>query len=65
MFLPGDRYLLFNVNAGNYDGQLLIDSNSGEYKTLPKDTRVYPVMNTDTYENFEVMGGGIEIVAEN
>src|SRR6185312_269092 len=35
-FLPGDRYFLFNAPyCGNYNGQILIDTNSGQYERLP------------------------------
>lgn len=63
VFLPGGRYLLFNVNARNYVGQLLIDTVSGEYKTLPRDTKVYPLFNTDTYKHFKIVGWGILPIA--
>ena len=61
-FLPGDRYLLIKVHAGNYDGKLLIDSYSGNYKTLAKDTHVYPITNIVTYKNYIIKGDGIQIV---
>ncbi len=60
VFLPGDRYFLTNVHCGNYQGQLLIDVSTGAYKVLPKETRVYPVMNTETYPNYRITSSGIE-----
>jgi len=60
VFLPGDRYLLFNLSyCGNYDGQILIDANTGEYKRLPKDSRVYLVFNTNNWPYYNINGGGI------
>jgi hypothetical protein len=60
VFLPGDRYFLFNVPyCGNYKGQLLIDTLTGKYQRLPKDSRVYLTLNTDTYPHYRVTGGGM------
>jgi hypothetical protein len=59
VFLPGDRYFLFNVPCGNYNGQLLIDTVTGEYQRLPKDSRVYLRFNTDTYTQYRITGAGI------
>jgi hypothetical protein len=62
VFLPGDRYFLFNaLYCGNYDGQLLIDSVTGKYQKLPKRSAVYLIVNTDTYSHYRVTGGGIVI----
>ena len=61
VFLPGDRYFLFNVNCGNFDGQLLIDTTTGRYERLPTGSVVYVTMNTDTYTSFRVTGAGIVI----
>lgn len=62
VFLPGDQYFLFNVPyCGNYDGQLLIDTTSGKYEALPKDSVVYLTLNTKSYPHYRVTGGGIEI----
>jgi hypothetical protein len=61
VFLPGDRYFLMNVPyCGNYQGQLLIDTVTGEYQRLPKDSRVYLTLNTDTISHYRITGGGIE-----
>src|SRR5258708_31736952 len=62
VFLPGDRYFLFNVPyCGNYNGQLLIYTLNGEYQRLPKDSRVYLRFNTDTYPQYRVTSGGITV----
>jgi len=61
VFLPGDRYFLLNADyCGNYSGQLLIDTNGGKYMELPKDTRVYVTLNTETYPHYRVTAAGIE-----
>lgn len=60
VFLPGEKYFLFNVNCGNYRGQLLIDTDTEKYMTLPKETRVYLTKNTDTFRNYRITGAGIE-----
>jgi hypothetical protein len=60
VFLPGDRFFLFNVPyCGNYSGQLLVDTLTGNYKRLPPDTRVYLTLNTDTYPHFLITGSGM------
>jgi hypothetical protein len=59
VFLPGDRYFLFNVYCGNCDGQLLIDTLTGDYQRLPPDTRVYLTLNTDTIPHYRITGAGI------
>jgi hypothetical protein len=61
VFLPGDRYFLMNVPyCGNYQGQLLIDTVTGEYQRLPKGSRVYLTLNTDSIPHYRITGGGIE-----
>jgi hypothetical protein len=61
VFLPGDRYFVFNVPyCGNYNGQLVIDTTSGRYSALPKDAVVFLTLNTDTYQKYRITGGGIE-----
>lgn len=62
VFLPGDRYFLFNTSCGNYRGQLLIDTTSGGYMTLPKDTRLYLALNTNTFQDYRITSSGIEPV---
>lgn len=59
--LPGDRYLLVSLSCQNFDGQLLIDRQTGRYQTLPKDTRAYITLNTVTYPHFHLSGGGLTI----
>jgi hypothetical protein len=62
VFLPGDRYFLFNVPyCGNYKGQLLVDTVTGRYQRLPADSIVYLTLNTDTYPHYRVTGGGIVV----
>jgi hypothetical protein len=58
-FLPGDRYLLFNVYCQNYEGQLLIDTLTGSYERLPKDSRIYLRFNTDNMSYYRITGEGI------
>ena len=59
LFLPGGRYFLLNVNCGNYEGQLLINSETGRYEQLPKDTRVYLALTTDDVSHYRISCGGI------
>jgi hypothetical protein len=59
VFLPGGRYFLFNVECGNYGGQLLIDSETGKYEKLPKDTRVYLALTTEDIPYYRISCGGI------
>jgi hypothetical protein len=55
VFLPGDRYLLFNANrCGNSNGPLLIDSITGQYQRLPPNTRAYITLNTVSYPHYEL-----------
>lgn len=62
VFLPGDRYFLFNVPyCHNYGGQLLIDTSTGEYQRLPANSVVYLPLNTDAYPHYRVAGEGIVI----
>lgn len=61
IFLPGDRYFLFNTTrCSNYGGQLLIDTETGQYERLPHDTRVYLTLNTDSDSHYRITGGGIQ-----
>ena len=59
LFLPGGRYFLLNVLCGNYEGQLLIDSETGKYEQLPKDTRVYLTLTTEDIPHYRISCGGI------
>lgn len=61
VFLPGGRYFMLNVDCDNYEGQLLIDSETGRYERLPKDTRVYLALTTDDIPNYRISGGGIVV----
>jgi hypothetical protein len=62
VFLPGDRYFLFNAPyCGNYKGQLLIDTLTGKYMRLPADSVVYLTLNTDTYPGYRVTGEGVVV----
>ncbi|MGA7381251.1 MAG: hypothetical protein WBX03_10395 [Terriglobales bacterium] len=62
VFLPGNRYYLFNVPyCGNYSGQLLIDTVTGMYQRLPADSVVYITLNTGTLPSYRITGGGIVV----
>lgn len=60
VFLPGNRYFLLNASyCGNFNGQLLIDKETGKYKTLPSETRVYVTLNTNLNPNYRITAGGM------
>jgi hypothetical protein len=60
IFLPGKRYFLFDLPyCKNYEGQLLIDTESGQYQTLPKDSRVYLTLNTEQVSAYRISSGGM------
>jgi hypothetical protein len=59
VFLPGDRYFLFDVSCKNYRGQLLVDTETGNYQRLPQKTRVYLAMNTTTDRHYRISSAGI------
>jgi hypothetical protein len=60
VFLPGDRYFVFNTSrCGNFSGLLLIDTHTGQYERLPDDTRVYLNLNTESDSHYRITGGGI------
>ncbi len=61
VFLPGSRYFMLNVQCNNYQGQLLIDSETGRYEQLPKDTRVYLALTTDDIPNYRISCVGIVV----
>jgi hypothetical protein len=62
VFLPGDRYFMFNVPyCGNYKGQLLIDTLTGKYQRVPADSVVYLTLSTVTYPHYRITGGGIVV----
>lgn len=59
-YLPGGRYLLLDFSyCGNYDGQLLLDTLNGGYEELPKNTRVYVKLNTESHPSYRISCGGI------
>ncbi len=59
-FLPGGRYLLFSVPyCGNYKGQLLIDTVTGQYESLPKGSSALITLTTDTIKGYRVTSAGI------
>jgi len=61
VFLPGGRFFLLNVPyCRNFKGQLLIDTQTGNYETLPKDTRVFVTANTGTYPHYKFNNEGIQ-----
>jgi len=47
------------VGCGNYEGELLIDNQTGKYEQLPKDTRVYLALTTDDVSHYRISCGGI------
>jgi hypothetical protein len=60
VFLPGSRFFVLNVPyCRNFKGQLLIDTQTGNYQTLPKDTRVFITANTETYPHYRFNNEGI------
>jgi len=62
VFLPGSRFFLLNVPyCSNYKGQLLIDTQTGSYKVLPEDTRVFVTANTESYPHYRFDNNGIEV----
>lgn len=58
--LPGDRYFLFSTYCENYEGQLLLDMHTGQYERLPKDSRVYLTLNTESYPHYRITANGVE-----
>jgi hypothetical protein len=60
LFLPGGKYFLFNLPyCGNFNGQVLIDTETGRYMRLPADTRVYLTLNTETWAHYRVTSSEI------
>ncbi|MCX7173759.1 MAG: hypothetical protein NT159_07515 [Proteobacteria bacterium] len=47
-------YFLLNLTTGNIDGQLLFDLESGKYKPLPKDSRIYVNINTHNFPTWTI-----------
>jgi hypothetical protein len=54
--LPGGRYALLYVYFSNFEGQLLIDGLTGEYRELPAKTKVFLNLNSNNYEYFKFVG---------
>ena len=52
--LPGGRYALLDVYHDNFEGQLLIDGVTGNYRELPSKTKVYTNINSLNYSYFEL-----------
>jgi len=62
VFLPGGRFFLVNMPfCGNYNGQLLLDLESGRYQELPRNTVVFSTLNTMTFKGYRVTAEGIEL----
>jgi hypothetical protein len=53
VLLPGDRYAVLDVTMDNFNGraQLLLDGMTGQYRPLPKGTRVHMNLNSFTYDH--------------
>ncbi|MGC1872560.1 MAG: hypothetical protein WA700_16500 [Acidobacteriaceae bacterium] len=60
VFLPGNRYFLFSNYCGNYEGQILLDTRTGDYERLPKGSRVYLTFNTESYFHYKITVDGIK-----
>lgn len=51
--LPGGRYALLNVAHDNFKGQLLVDGETGKYRELPANTKVFLNLNSLNYDHFK------------
>lgn len=61
-FLPGEQYYLINyASCGNFDGELLLNTTTGDYMAMPKGVRAYVTENTKTFPDFYVSSSGIEL----
>jgi hypothetical protein len=60
-FLPGERYFMLNLSTGNFSGQLLFDLETGQYKPLPKDTRIYRNINTHNFAEWSITKDGVKV----
>jgi hypothetical protein len=58
--LPGNRYFLFSTYCGNYEGQILLDTQTGDYERLPKNSSVYLTFNTESYPHYKITVDGIK-----
>jgi hypothetical protein len=59
-FLPGNRYFLFSAYCSNYEGQILFDTDTGNYEQLPKGSMVYVTLNTELYPHYKITVDGIK-----
>lgn len=50
---------MLDAYCENFKGSLLVDTQSGAYKALPKETRVLLTLNTTTHPTFRVSCGGM------
>lgn len=60
-FLPGERYFMLNLHTGTFNGQLLLDLETVQYKPLPKDTRVYRNINTQNFADWTITKRGVKV----
>lgn len=61
-YLPGNEFAFIDLaGCGIFDGQLLLNLSTRHYSTLPKNTRVYLVLNTNNAKNYTLSGGGINL----
>lgn len=60
-FLPGERYFMLNLHTGTFRGQLLLDLETGLYKPLSKDTRVYRNINTRNFADWTITKDGVKV----
>jgi hypothetical protein len=58
--LPGDRYFVFSTYCDNFEGEMLLDMDTGKYERLPKDSRVFLTFNTESYPHYRITISGIE-----
>ena len=54
VLLPGKRYFLLNVHTDTFNGQLLLDVKTGQYKPLPQQTQVYTNTNTWNFSRWSI-----------
>lgn len=58
--LLGGRYALINLARGASTAQVLVDGVTGQYRGLPRQTRVYRNLNTSNYGNVRIGFGGTD-----
>jgi hypothetical protein len=56
-FLPGGRY--FFLSIGGKPGPLLFDLETGQYRVLPRDTRIHPRLDSDDLKNVVIAKNGV------